>query len=267
MNFVDKEIYKDKFGIYGIINVISGDVYVGQTRQKFEKRYWHHQWKLKDKTHDNKHLQKAYDVYGDEYFTFMVIKVVDDMDDLDNLEIKYINIYRGLNHCYNMIDGGGGRSGLPLSEKHKRKIGEKNKINMTGRKHSEETKNKMSNSKKGKIVNVDKLTISFEQAADIKKKLVSGVKASKIAKDMNVPYKTVNNIMANNAYENVYVEGWDEFYNNRQTYHRLTKEDHAEIYRLHIEEGKTKQELAELYNRTDKMIAKIFKKQEELLNI
>lgn len=38
MEFVDKEIYKDKFGIYGIINVISGDVYVGQTRQRFEKR-------------------------------------------------------------------------------------------------------------------------------------------------------------------------------------------------------------------------------------
>ena len=54
---------------------------------------------------------------------------------------------------------------------------------------------------------------------------------------------------------------------NRKTYHRLTKEDHAEIYRLHIEEGYTKKELSKMYNRTDKMIAKIFKEQENLHNI
>ena len=268
LEFIDKELYKDKFGIYGIINVISGDVYVGQTSQRFEKRYWHHQWKLKADTHDNQHLQMAYNVYGDEYFSFIVIKVVDNVDDLDALEIKYINIYRDLNHCYNIIDGGAsGHRGIPLSEEQKRKIGEKNRINMTGRKASEETKIKMSKSKKGKISNVDRLTISFEQAAEIKKRLMNGDKPSKIARNMNIPYKTVNGIISNNTYQSIYVNGWDEFYKNRKTYHRLTKEDHAEIYRLHVQDGKTKQELADMYNRTDKMIAKIFREQEKLLNI
>ena len=267
IEFINKEIYKDKFGIYGIINLLSGDVYVGQTRQKFEKRYWHHQWKLRKNTHDNQHLQKAYDIYGDDYFNFIVIKVTDDVNILDELEIKYINFYRELNHCYNIIDGGGGRSGVSLTDEHKRKIGEKNRINMAGRKHSSETKRKMSENKKGKILNVDKLTISFEIAADIKNKLMNGDKPSKISKDMGIPYKTINGILSNNTYNSVYVEGWNEFYNSRQTYHRLTKEDHAEIYRLHIQEGKTKKELAVIYNRTDKMIAKIFREQEKLLNI
>lgn len=263
LEFIDRELYKNKFGIYGIINVISGDVYVGQTCQRFEKRYWHHQWKLKDNTHDNQYLQNAYNLYGDKYFLFIVIKVVDDVNDLDDLEIKYINIYRDLNHCYNIINGGtDGHKGFSLSEEHKRKIGEKNRANMIGRTASEETKRKMSEVKKGKIHNADKLTISFEQAAEIKKRLINGDKPAIIAKDMDIPYKTVNGIMSNNTYKSIYVDGWDDFYNNRKTYNRLTKEDHAEIYRLHVQEGKTKQELAHMYNRTDKMIAKIFREQE-----
>lgn len=267
MEFVDKDKYKDKFGIYGIINVISGDVYIGQTRQRFEKRYWHHQWKLKNKTHDNIHLQNAYDLYGDSYFSFMAIEDVDDVNVLDELEIKYINIYKKIGHCYNMIDGGGGRSGAPLSDDHKRKIGEKNRVNMIGRKHTDETKRKMSENKKGKILNINRLTISFDVAAEIKRRLIFGDSASKIATDLCVPYKTVNGILSNNSYESIYVDGWAEFYNSRKTYHRLTKEDHAEIYRLHIQEGKSKKELSDMYGRTDKMIARIFKEQEKLLNI
>lgn len=268
MEFIEKEKYKDKFGIYCIINVISGDVYVGQTRENFLRRYYKHNWRLKNNTHFNIHLQNAWNLYGEYYFSFIPIKIVDNPDLLDELEIEYINIYREMNHCYNMIDGGtGGHSGKKLTEEEKRNIGEKNRINMLGRKASDETKKKMSESRKGKIVNRYDLILNKDLAFKIKTRLVNGEKASNIAKDMNIDYKLINNIISNNSWSTVYVNGWDEFRKNRKTYHRLTKTDHKEIYRLHIEEGYSKKELAEMYNRTDKMIAKIFRKQEQQINI
>lgn len=59
MEFIDKDIYKDQSGIYQIRNLINDKIYIGQTTMRFVKRYWHHQWKLTENTHDNKHLQTA----------------------------------------------------------------------------------------------------------------------------------------------------------------------------------------------------------------
>ena len=270
MEFIDKEKYKNKFGIYCIINIISGDAYVGQTHENFLRRYWHHRWKLRNNNHDNQHLQHAWNLYGEDNFDFVPIKIVDNPDLLNELEIKYINIYRELKHCYNIIDGGNcSRKGIPLSDEHKRKISEKNRINMLGRKATEETKKKMSESRKGKIIQTNSLILNKDIAFEIKTRLINGENAANISKDMNIDYKLINNIIANNTWSSVYVNGWDEFRSNRKTYHRLTKEDHKEIYRLHIEEGYTKNELAKMYNRTDKMIAKIFRtqKKEQLLTL
>ena len=260
MDFVDEEKYKNDIGIYCIINVISGDAYVGQTRERFLRRYWHHRWKLRNNNHDNPHLQRAWDLYGENYFKFIPLRVINDVTLLDETEIEYINIYKNLNHCYNIIDGGGGRRGMPLSDEHKKKIGEKNRQHMLGRKASDETKRKMSEARKGRVNNRKDLILNKDLACQIKTRIVNGETASAISKDLNIEYKLINNIISNNTWKSVYVEGWEEFRKNRKTYKRLSKEDHAEIYRLHIEEGYTKNELAKMYNRTDKLIAKIFKK-------
>lgn len=265
MIFENKEKYKDKHGIYAIVNKKSKTIYIGQTRQRFVKRYWHHQWKLRNNTHDNDHLQQAWNLYGEDSFVFIVVDDVNNnsIDELNYLEEKYVGCCKRMGYSYNILDGGGGRPGVHLADEHKRKIGEKNKINMTGRKASEETKKKMSETRKGQtyLRSTDKITV--DQARQIKQLLIDGMKPSDIAKNIDVEYKSVNMIMSNDAWKNVIVDGWDEYRANRKTYHRLTEKDHREIYRLHTEEGYTKQQLADMYNRTDKMIAKIFKKYEE----
>lgn len=265
MEFIDEEKFKNKHGIYCIINRISGDTYVGQTSQRFVKRYWHHQWKLKDGTHDNKHLQNAWNLYGEEYFSFTALDVVDDEHNylLDGLEEKYIKIYRDMNHCYNILDGGKGLRGFSLSEEHKRKIGEKNRINMTGKKHSEETKRKMSEARKGKHTNRSDYRVTMDDIKDIKTLLITGMKPSDVARELNVDYKAVNAILSNNCWQDVQVDGWDEFRENRKTWKRLSKEDHKEIYRLYSEEGLTKQELVDIYGKSRHMINKIIKKFKE----
>ena len=265
MKFVDEDTMKDKHGIYKITNKENGMTYIGQTMQRFQKRYWHHNWKLKDGTHDNMHLQNAWNKYGESAFEFSIVETMEshNNDTLNDLEIKYIQMYRDENRCYNIADGGDGFRGVVLTEEHRRKIGEKNRINMLGKKHNEETKRKMSEAHYGKHYNKDNYKLTDEQAFEIKTRLVSGEKPSSVAKNVGVDYRYVNNIISNNTWHDIQVDGWDEFRANRRTWTRLTPEDHKEIYRLHVEEGYTKQELAEMYHKTNKMIAKIFKKFDE----
>lgn len=260
VNF-DNEELKDKYGIYCIFNNITGDAYVGQTGQTFNKRFLHHRWKLRDGSHDNQHLQNAWNLYGEDNFSFIPLRVVDNHENLDELEIKYINLYRQMNHCYNIINGGqSGHRGFHLSDEQKKKIGEKNKINMLGKKASDETKRKMSNARKGKVnLNNSQIKLTPELAFEIKSRLVNGEAASDIAKDMGIDYKLINNIMSGNTWSSVIVDGWDDFFAKRKTYSRLSKSDHKEIYRLHSEEGLTKYQLAEMYNKGVKMIEKILR--------
>ena len=94
MDFIEESKYKNNYGIYGIVNILNWNIYVGQTSESFQRRYWHHRWKLNDGSHDNAHLQKAWNKYGDENFQFIILEIVNDKNLLDDLEIKYISYYK-----------------------------------------------------------------------------------------------------------------------------------------------------------------------------
>lgn len=117
----------------------------------FGDRWDCHKAQLRGNYHDNPHLQNSWNKYGEDNFEFIVIHNCKDNENVDQvnlLEIEYIKHYRDLGLSYNILNGGDGGFllGSHLSKETKRKIGEKNRINMTGKKHSEETKKKMSES-------------------------------------------------------------------------------------------------------------------------
>ncbi len=259
MEFINQEKHKNNFGIYGIVNKVNSKVYVGQTSERFLRRYWHHQWKLRNGSHDNNYLQRAWNKYGEDNFCFIVIENVSDVSLLDELEIKYIDKYKKENKSYNMLLGGGGRRGFPISENAKKIIGEKNRQHMLGTKHLEETKRIMSQIRSGKHVDRKTDILNKDIVRKIKLMLIEGQKASKISKDLNIDYKLINNLIANNTWSTVIVDGWDDYRKNRKTYKRLTKKDHKEIYRLHFDEGYNELQLAEMYDRTIDMIKIILK--------
>ena len=108
---------------------------------------------MRGNCHDNKHLQFAWNKYGEENFEFIIIHDCingETLEEVNALEIYEIKKYKDLGLAYNIHDGGDGGLflGKHLDSETKRKIGEKNRIHMTGKKASESTKAKMSESQK-----------------------------------------------------------------------------------------------------------------------
>lgn len=253
---------KHKFGIYGIRNLINGKTYIGQTGENFQRRFLHHNWKLHDNSHDNSFLQCAYNKYGDSSFEFVIIEIVTDSKMLDELEIKYIKEYKDKSLSYNMLDGGGGRRGFKMSESTKKLIGEKNRVHMTGKKHSDETKRKMSEARKDNtfFLNNNNTKLTEAIAKQVKELLVSGTAPRDIPLLTGVDYRHVNNMVSNNTWKHVYVEGWDEYRANRPTYKRKTKEEHKQIYDDYLTGQYTMRTLGEKYGISSSMVSIIIKK-------
>lgn len=246
MKFINENEMKTCNGIYRIKNIINGWVYIGQTFSGFQKRCWQHRWKLRMGVHDNKPLQADWNKYGEQYFEFEVVEVIDDERLLNEAEIGRIRAARRSGKCYNISDGGGGKRGVPMSEDAKAVVGAKNREHMTGRKASTETKKKMSATRKGKhrspevmealrqsrigshhsdaakskmsrariAASMDgrgNVALNEDIVIRIKQMLMSGCTKSEIANSLGVAYHNVKSVDYGVAWNHVFVEGWEDF--------------------------------------------------------
>jgi group I intron endonuclease len=105
--------------IYKIYNDITGECYVGQTRQKINKRYSNHVVKLNNNTHHSKKLQTAWNTYGNSAFSFSELVYVLHADYLNDLEKLVISEY---NTTYNMTAGGAGASNRNVTPDERKNI-------------------------------------------------------------------------------------------------------------------------------------------------
>lgn len=164
MEFIDKDIYKDQSGIYQIRNLVNNKIYIGQTTMRFVKRYWHHQWKLTENTHDNKHLQTAWQKYGPDNFVFEVLHVLKDGENINQLEINYIKAANSDNgeYGYNIQHGGQEKKLISyISPESRKLVGAKNREHLLGKKLSDTTKQHMCESAhRGEDNHASKLSVS-----------------------------------------------------------------------------------------------------------
>lgn len=127
INISDLEILK-KRGVYQIKNLVTNKIYIGSTITSFIYRWRQHQSKLKMGKHENAHLQSSYTKYGDSNFEYTVLYVGVSLEDIRIKEQELIDSLDSSNpdKGYNLD---------PVVDRHIR---------------SEETKRKMSASRKGK---------------------------------------------------------------------------------------------------------------------
>lgn len=133
--------------IYRILNTQTDSCYIGQTTD-YKRRKREHLNELRNNRHSNDYLQNAFNKYGEQSFVFEQIEECS-REQLNSREEYWLSIYGGCNSPknYNLSPAGGcaGASKATL-------------LKLKGRKVSDETKQKMSQSRKGK-----KLNLSDEQ--------------------------------------------------------------------------------------------------------
>jgi hypothetical protein len=106
-------------GVYCILNEVTGKCYVGSASVSFDLRWARHKRNLKGNYHFNKHLQRAWNKYGEKNFSFLVLEIVEPSRCLEREQWFINNLKPEYNICANVESP------------------------TLGRKHSIETKRKM----------------------------------------------------------------------------------------------------------------------------
>lgn len=126
--------------VYQITNNINGKKYIGKHSSKTLDNNYYGSGSL---------IKKAIKKYGKENFSKEVIKILETSEEAYRYEENLIleKLVSKDPMYYNIsMQGSGGRHGNSLSEEHKRKIS----LKITGRKHTDEAKRKIGDSKRGK---------------------------------------------------------------------------------------------------------------------
>lgn len=142
--------------VYKITNKITNKIYIGITNQGSGARYRHH-W-YESRIGEPSPIHRSMAKYGEDNFTLEIIDFADSYDELKEKEKYWIKQYNSIDRSigYNLTEGGDGTFGRKHSEETKEKIRQK----ALGRKASEEAKQRMSESRRGKCTDKQKEHLS-----------------------------------------------------------------------------------------------------------
>jgi len=173
-------------GVYKIVNLANNKVYIGSTGNKcgFKKRWSYHLNDLRQNKHHSRHLQRAWNKYGEDSFVFEILEIIEEFtkETLLLREQYYLDLYESYNVDlgYNICKIAGSSLGVKKTPEQIKQMSEIRKgkplswMN-TGEPRSEEHKKKLSESCKGRISEKDGKTYGDfygeKKAIELKKKL------------------------------------------------------------------------------------------------
>lgn len=136
-------------GIYAITNTENNKVYIGRA-SNFKKRWASHKSLLRCGEHTNQHLQCAWSKYGEKSFKFEILEYLDSQEELHLAEQFWVDIYREegrVLYNYGLV----AKSHM-LGRKHSKESRRKMSESHIGHSTSEETRRKISNAAKGRVL-------------------------------------------------------------------------------------------------------------------
>lgn len=133
-------------GVYSIENTVNGNIYIGSTKN-LKRRMADHCFRLRRRDHHCRHLQNAWNKYGEESFRFFVLEYCLP-EELVYREQCWID---SLVPEYNIAKKAYSPLGISRSEETKKLMSAAQKGNkkMLGKRHTDETRAKMSKAMKG----------------------------------------------------------------------------------------------------------------------
>jgi group I intron endonuclease len=206
------------FVVYKITNIINSKFYIGSTKH-FTTRKREHIYTLNKNTHRNSYLQRAWNKYGEKNFKFEILEENIEKENLILREQYYLDQLKPYikKIGYNLNPTAGSNLGFKMPKSAIEKIRQAN----TGKKHSVETRKKISEVQKGKKRKfISKLLTSkkcrgernpaakldWEKVRQIREKKKTGVYNTELAKEYNVSPSLISAIIK----EQIWKEG--EYY-------------------------------------------------------
>jgi len=176
-------------GVYEILNLENGRSYVGSSHD-VDSRWSQHKRELRKGCHGNQHLQRAFDKYSEESFSFCMLEWVMDKKELLEREQFYLDrLFETDSNCYNIARKAAcppSPLGKPVSEQTRRKRSErmKGKQYFLGHSHTEETRRKLSAIHSGK-------TLSEEHKRKLRIAMIGKVASEETRRKMSIAKKGV----------------------------------------------------------------------------
>ena len=99
------------FIVYQCLNMITGASLWGSTK-RWPRRKSQHMTLLRNNKHYNNRFQNAWNKYGEENFTWIILDSFETQCEMINCEQRYLDRYYDKGNCYNLnplATGGNGR--------------------------------------------------------------------------------------------------------------------------------------------------------------